>query len=100
VRDFDALRRLLGVLVAAGVFRRDENGRYDPTPDSELLRSDHPQSQRVLLEVTPGDEHYDAWGEIETAIRTGGTAFDGRHGHSLVEHYRSHPTRDARSPTQ
>src|SRR5262245_54873063 len=44
----DSLERLLRALSAEGLFRRDAEGRYWPTQASDLLRSDHPRSQRAL----------------------------------------------------
>jgi hypothetical protein len=86
-----ALRRLLDALTAAGLFRSEGPGRYGPTPMSDLLRSDHPQSQRALVEVLLGGSHFDAWGAIETSIRTGQTAFDAHFVMSWVEYYTAHP---------
>ncbi len=85
------LRRLLDALTAAGLFRSEGPGRYGPTPMSDLLRSDHPQSQRALVDVLLGGEHYDAWGAIETSIRTGQDAFDAHFGMSWIDYYTAHP---------
>ena len=89
--DAGSLERLLNALAAAGVFRRDGYGRFGPTPASDLLRSDHPRSQRAWLEVVLGGEHFEAWGAMETAIRTGRTAFEIRHGTTSIDYYRTHP---------
>jgi hypothetical protein len=87
----ESLERLLRALAAEGVFRRDEEGRYWPTPASDLLRSDHPQSQRALMDVLLGGEAFEAWGAIEGSVRTGQTAFDARHGVSWLDYYAAHP---------
>jgi O-methyltransferase domain/Dimerisation domain len=87
----DSVKRLLDALAAAGLFRYQGDGRYGPTPASDLLRSDHPKSQRGLLEVVLGGEHFEAWGAVETSLRTGQTAFDARHGASWIDYYTSHP---------
>lgn len=89
--DRDSLQRLLNALAAAGVFRRGDDGSFGLTAASELLRSDHPRSQRAWLELALGGEHFEAWGALETAIRTGRTAFEIRHGASWIEYYRAHP---------
>jgi hypothetical protein len=86
-----SLRRLLDALTADGLFRSEGPGRYGPTPWSDLLRSDHPQSQRALADVLLGGSHFDAWGAIETSIRTGETAFDAHFGMSWVDYYVAHP---------
>jgi hypothetical protein len=87
----DSLERLLNALAAVGVFRRDEDGRFWPTGASDLLRSDHPRSQRGWLDVALGGAHFEAWGAIEESMKTGRTAFEARHGASWVDYYRAHP---------
>jgi hypothetical protein len=82
------LARLLNVLVRAGIFARMPDGRIAPTPLSACLRSDHPQSQRVVIDAILGGEHFAAWEALEEALRTGGTAFDIRFGMSWVDYYR------------
>ena len=88
--DADALERLMRALAASGVFRREDDGRFGQTPTSDLLRSDHPRSQRAWLECVLGGEMFEAWGAIESGVRTGRPAFDTRHGVSWVEYYRRH----------
>jgi O-methyltransferase/methyltransferase family protein len=87
----ESLDRLLRALAAEGVFRRDEDGLYWPTAASDLLRSDHPRSQRALMDTLLGGEAFEAWGAIEASLRTGQTAFDARHGVSWLEYYTAHP---------
>src|SRR4051794_16937923 len=67
----ESLDRVLRALAAEGMFRRDEEGRYWPTPASDLLRSDHPRSQRALMDTLLGGEAFEAWGAIEASARTG-----------------------------
>jgi hypothetical protein len=90
--DADALNRLLRGLAAAGVFRESAPGRYGLTPLAELLRSDHPRSQRQMLRML-GGEHYQAWADLLGSVRSGGSAFHARYGCSVFEHYRRHPDR-------
>ena len=80
--------RLMKALAAFGVFRREDDGRFGQTAASELLRSDHPRSQRAWLECLLGGEMFEAWAAIESAVRTGRPSFDARHGVSWVEYYR------------
>jgi len=82
--DPDAVERLLQALAAAGVFQLDGEGCYVPTPASDLLRSDNPSSQRGLIEFLLGGESFEAWGALETSLRTGQTAFDVHHGASWI----------------
>jgi hypothetical protein len=84
------LRRLLKVLVSAGYFRSAGDGGYGPTAASDLLRSDHPKSQRGMIEVMLGGEIYAAWGSLEEAFRTGQPAFEISHGMSWIDYFASH----------
>jgi O-methyltransferase domain/Dimerisation domain len=86
-----SLKRLLNALAAAGLFERDEHGCFALTPAGEPLRSDHPRSQRAWLEVMLGGEHYEAWGAMETSLRTGQTAFEARYGTPFFDYHRAHP---------
>ena len=88
--DADAVERLMRALAAFGVFRADADGRFLPTPTSDLLRSDHPRSQRAWIDCLLGGEMFAAWGDIESAVRTGRPSFDAVHGVSWVEYYREH----------
>jgi hypothetical protein len=88
--DPDALGRLLRALAAFGVFQLEPDGRFAHTPASQLLRSDHPRSQRAWLECLLGGEMFDAWATIESAVRTGQPSFNSVHGMTWVEYYREH----------
>lgn len=84
------LARLMAVLVSEGLFTQ-ERGAYFRTPQSDLLRSDHPQSQRAVIDVLLGGEHYEAWGAVEAALRGEASGFEARHGANWVRYYRDHP---------
>ena len=86
-----ALRRLLDALTASGLICSDSAGHYGLTPASAVLRSDHPQSQRALIDLTLGGEFYEAWGALQSTLVTGQTAFEARHGASWIDFYNAHP---------
>ena len=88
--DPDALGRLLKALSSFGVFRMESDGRVSHSDGSQLLRSDHPFSQRAFVESVFGHEHYEAWGAIEETFRTGRTAFDVRYGTSVFAYFQEH----------
>ncbi|MFO0880619.1 MAG: methyltransferase [Gemmataceae bacterium] len=89
-----ALNRLLGVLVAVGLFTRDEQGLFGPTDLSRCLESNGPLSQHALAMVR-GGEQYQAWGELEHSIRTGKPAFDHLYGVPWFEWLGQHPEQAA-----
>jgi hypothetical protein len=85
------LKRLLDALAAEGLFTRLPDGRYAGTDRSSVLRSDHPRSQRAMIDVIMGHEHYGAWGAAASTLKTGVTAFNEVYGASWIEFYNSNP---------
>ena len=88
----DSLYRLLRGLASVGLFREGDPQHFGLTPLAELLRSDHPQSLRQFARML-GDEHYLAWHELLTSVRTGRSAFRSRYGCHVFEFYRQQPLR-------
>src|SRR5262249_16939444 len=84
----DALRRLLRALVAHGVFAEREAGRFEQAALSQCLRDDVPESVRPFLVLNASRPHWDSWGRMLHAVRTGQTAFSQAHGTELFEYMR------------
>ena len=59
------------LLVSTGIFAEPAPSTYALTPVSELLRSDHPQSLRDLAAMLGSESHWQPWGQLPQAIRTG-----------------------------
>ena len=88
----DSLHRLLRGLASVGLFRETEPMRFGLTPLAELLRGDHPQSLRQFARML-GDEHYLAWHDLLTSVRTGQSAFVSRYGCHVFDFYTKQPER-------
>jgi len=73
--DPAALRRVLRLLVATGVFSEDDSGRFGLLPMGDLLRSDVEGSMRSAVQLFAGREIQDSWAELEYCVRTGQPAF-------------------------
>jgi SAM-dependent methyltransferase len=73
--DAAALRRVLRLLVSAGVFSEGGDGAFALTPLGEALRSDVPGSARAMVLLFAGIGIQDAWKELEYCVRTGQPAF-------------------------
>jgi hypothetical protein len=73
--DAAALGRLMRVTAAHGVFRKSPDG-WVHTPESELLRSDHPRSMRAFVCMTGGDMAWRGAGVLAHSARTGATAIE------------------------
>jgi hypothetical protein len=92
--DPDSLFRLLRGLAGLGVFAETAPRRFALTPLAELLRSDHPGSQRQFVRML-GGEHYEAWGDLLHSVRTGENAFPHRYGEPVFAWYARNPERGA-----
>jgi hypothetical protein len=85
------LERLLVALGTLEMFQQTTDGRYRNTPQTEVLRSDHPQSLRAVAMFLPAPYMWRALGEFSHAVRTGETAFDRASGTSFFEYLAEHP---------
>jgi orsellinic acid C2-O-methyltransferase len=84
----DPLRRTLRALVAHGVFAERDDGRFEQTEMSNLLRADVVGSRRSLLLLIGGAVISTPWGEMLHSLRTGATAFSKVHGVEIFEYLR------------
>ncbi|WP_150237695.1 methyltransferase [Nocardiopsis quinghaiensis] len=86
----DRLDRLLRLLAAVGVLRRDE-GRYRPTGVGATLRRGHPSGMADLVLLYDSYMFTSAWTRLADTVRTGEPAFDTAHGTDAFTHLESHP---------
>jgi hypothetical protein len=70
-----SLRRVLRLLVSAGVFEERSDGTFAQTPVSECLRAGVPGSSRAMVTLFCGDRIQDAWRDLEYCVRTGNPVF-------------------------
>jgi len=66
-------------------------GAFFQTPLSETLRSGKPGSMQAIVEAELGHDHYQSWGELESCLREGGTAFERKYGMPIWQYYAKHP---------
>jgi hypothetical protein len=88
--DERVLKRMMRTLVVAGLFAREEDGRFANTPDSELLRDGHPQSMRRFCMLAAGD-YQRVFQELLHSLRTGEPAARQALGGTLYEHLERMP---------
>jgi O-methyltransferase len=86
-----ALRRLMRALSAFGVFAEPAPGLFAPTPVSDRLRADAPDSMRAAVLFLAGDTRWRCWGDLLGSLRTGEPAADRVLGMGVFEHYAAHP---------
>ena len=89
--DPDALKRILRLLMSAGIFTVNERDEYALTPRAEFLRTDHLESIASEVQLFAGQETYLAWSELLHCARTGGTGFGQFFGKPLFEYLAEHP---------
>ncbi len=85
-----SLYRLLRALASVGVFVEDAGHRFRRTPLSDCLKSDAANSQLPAVLMMVG-QFYDAWGGLESSIKSGEPAFKLRHAMSFFEHLTANP---------
>jgi hypothetical protein len=69
----EALGRVLRLLAAHGVFE-SQNGAFQHSPVSRLLRSDHPQSMRAFVQMIGFPVSWHVFEELEYSLQTGSAA--------------------------
>jgi len=83
--DPDALRRLMGAVIANGVFAAESGGSWDQpsyrhTTASRLLRSDASRSLRYMVLWATEPWTWEVWPHLAEAVRTGKGGFTESHG--------------------
>jgi hypothetical protein len=86
-----SLYRLLRALAGSGIFKEDDQGRFELTHLGTLLRRDVPGSMAAAGLLFGSALQWPALGELMYSIQTGKTAFDHHFGMTLWEYYMSHP---------
>ncbi len=87
----DAIHRLLRALASIGVFRQVEGGRFGLTPLGETLRSSVPDSVRDFAIAETDQAHWQPWGRMHEAIKTGRPVSKAVLGIEVWEWYEKNP---------
>ena len=85
----EILARLLNFLTAYGLFSKNGDS-YGLTPLSAPLRSDHPYSMKEVLSMVD-ESWWQAFAQLETALKTGTTAFKLQHGTDFFDFLNHNP---------
>jgi len=84
------LRRVLRLLVSAGVFAERADGRFELTPVGAALRSG-PGSMRASVLLFAGPGQWAVWGDLLTTVRTGEPALERVFGVGPFEYFAARP---------
>ena len=95
--NVSALFRLLRALESTGIFTQTSPRVFVNTPTSESLRRDVPGSQwpLVVQNLSKGNGPFEAWEELEYAVRTGGPSVEKVYGYDFWELLRRNPRASA-----
>jgi O-methyltransferase domain/Dimerisation domain len=86
-----SLECLLRVLSSLEMFERTPDGRFRNTPLTEVLRTDHPQSQRNAALFLPAAFLWFPLGQLSESVRTGRPTFERVFGKRFFHYLASHP---------
>jgi SAM-dependent methyltransferase len=89
-----SLRRVLRLLVTAGVFTEEEDGRFGLTDLGTFLRTDVPGSMRAAVQLFGGITQR-AWCDLMHSVETGEPAFHRVFGKGPFEYMAEHPAEGA-----
>jgi hypothetical protein len=84
------LERLLRALSTVEMFAPTDDGRFRNTPLTEVLRSDHPQSQRTAGLFLPAPFLWRPLGELYESVRSGEPAFQRIFGRPFFDYLAAH----------
>ena len=84
------LERLLRALNTLEMFAPTGDGRFRNTPLTEVLRSDHPQSQRTAALFLPAPFLWRPLGELYESVRSGEPAFQRIFGQPFFDYLAAH----------
>lgn len=88
------LYRVLRLLASRGIFREDEQGRFELTPEGDLLREDVPNSLRSAVLTFTDKSMWGANGELVASLRSGGPSFDHVFGTTFFDYFTTEASPD------
>jgi hypothetical protein len=85
-----SLRRVLRLLVSAGVFEEDDAGRFSSTPLGAAMQ-EGPGSSRAAVLLFSGPGQWAVWGDLLNTVRTGEPALERVFGVGPFEYFAERP---------
>jgi hypothetical protein len=90
-----SLRRLLGFLTTLGVLTQDGMEGFATTPVGDLLRADHPESDRPWALLLGSPAIWRPWGALYEAVMSGRPAFEQIYGEPFFSYLGHDPEQAA-----
>lgn len=85
-----ALHRLMRALAVVGVFREDDERRFEVTAMGATLCTDAARSLAPIARLQCRSSHWQAWGNLLHAVQTGASAFEHVHGNNVWRYRAEH----------
>lgn len=85
------LKRLMMVLESHEVFKKNSDGTFYLTEQSEFLRSDHPQSLRAAVAKEMDSKRWESVGALDMAVKNGSTPFNILNGMGFYDYLEGNP---------
>jgi hypothetical protein len=89
--DPDSLHRLLRLLATHGIFAERKDGRFALTPMARALLPDHPMSMHGIARLMGHPIHWEDWGHLVDAVRTGEPSLPKLRGMGAFEYLEANP---------
>ena len=86
-----SLYRLLRALASVGIFVETSPGKFAMTPLAAFLQSGTSSSLRDVSIMLGDREHYNSWGNIVHAVKTGDSGFENLFGMNVFDYYAQNP---------
>jgi hypothetical protein len=90
-----SLRRVLRLLVSAGVFAEREDGSFEQTPLGACLERGQPGSFRAVAMLFASPAGWSAWGQLGHSVQTGEAAWHHLYGKDSFQYFAEHPEEGA-----
>lgn len=87
----ESLRRLLRLLCTYSIFTEHSDGRFALTPMGAALRSDVPGSMRDMAVLMGHPVHWEDWGHLVDAVRTGEPSLPKLRGMGAFDYLEANP---------
>jgi DNA-binding transcriptional ArsR family regulator len=93
--DADALHRTLRMLASVGIFALRDDGKFEHSRRSRVLRAEHSSRVRDAAEYFSGDANAAAYLRYDGWLKTGRSPFEAVHGMNVFDRFAQHPDEGA-----
>jgi hypothetical protein len=85
------LYRLMRVLASVGLFHEVSDSYFETTPLARYLETDFPDSMHSIAIIEGESWHWQSWGNLLNAVKTGNSAFEDKFGITVFKYMDQNP---------